>query len=157
VCVIPFGSGCHPRPPHPGEPVPSVPPVGESDGSPLRYGGFRAASCACPKDHILGDAYTGGMAVEKKRQLIYIMVLFSGSSALRGESMEKEFMTISIPTSLYKKIEEVIKGTEVSSVSSYITKVLREKLSQEKEAGEVFSKEDEEKVKERLKALGYID
>jgi metal-responsive CopG/Arc/MetJ family transcriptional regulator len=71
--------------------------------------------------------------------------------------MDKEFTTVSIPTSLYKRIEEAIKGTEVSSVSSYITKVLREKLSQEKEAGEVFSEEDEEKVKERLKALGYID
>jgi metal-responsive CopG/Arc/MetJ family transcriptional regulator len=71
--------------------------------------------------------------------------------------MDKEFTTVSIPTSLYKRIEEAIKGTEVSSVSSYIAKVVREKLSQEKEAGEVFSEEDEEKVKERLKALGYID
>jgi metal-responsive CopG/Arc/MetJ family transcriptional regulator len=71
--------------------------------------------------------------------------------------MDKEFTTVSIPTSLFKRIEEAIKGTEVSSVSSYITKVLREKLSQEKEAEEVFSEEDEEKVKERLKALGYID
>jgi len=71
--------------------------------------------------------------------------------------MEKEFMTVSIPTSLYRKIEELIKGTEVSSVSSYVAKVLREKVSQEKESGEVFSKEDEEKVKARLKALGYID
>ncbi len=71
--------------------------------------------------------------------------------------MDKEFMTISIPTSLYKKIEELIKGTEVSSVSSYVAKVLREKVSQEKESGEIFSKEDEEKVKARLKALGYID
>jgi Arc/MetJ-type ribon-helix-helix transcriptional regulator len=71
--------------------------------------------------------------------------------------MDKEFTTVSIPTSLYRRIEEAIKGTEVSSVSSYITKLLREKLSQEKEAGEVFSEEDEEKVKERLKALGYID
>jgi len=71
--------------------------------------------------------------------------------------MDKEFMTISIPTSLYKKIEELIQGTEVSSVSSYVAKVLREKVSQEKESGEVFSKEDEEKVKARLKALGYID
>ncbi len=60
--------------------------------------------------------------------------------------MEKEFMTVSIPTSLYKKIEELIKGTEVSSVSSYVAKVLREKVSQEKESGEVFSKEDEEKA-----------
>ncbi|MGB8953453.1 MAG: CopG family transcriptional regulator [Candidatus Aminicenantales bacterium] len=71
--------------------------------------------------------------------------------------MEKEFTTVSIPTSLYKKIEEAIKGTDITSVSSYITRVLRENLSKEKEKAEVFSKEDEEKVKERLKALGYID
>lgn len=71
--------------------------------------------------------------------------------------MEKEFMTISIPTSLYKKIEEKIKGTEFSSVSSYVTKILREKLSQEEKSTEVFTPEEEEKIKERLKALGYID
>ena len=71
--------------------------------------------------------------------------------------MGKEFKTISIPTSLYKKIEEIIKGTEVSSVSSYVTKVLRESLAKGQERHDVFSKEDEEKVKERLKALGYID
>ena len=71
--------------------------------------------------------------------------------------MEKEFTTISIPTSLYKKIEETIKGSEITSVSSYITKILRESLSKAEKAKEAFSKEDEEKVKERLKALGYID
>ncbi|MFQ6083054.1 MAG: CopG family transcriptional regulator [Candidatus Aminicenantia bacterium] len=71
--------------------------------------------------------------------------------------MEKEFKEISIPTSLYQKIEEKIKGTEFSSVSSYITKVLRETLFKEESKEQVFSKEDEEKVKERLKALGYID
>jgi len=71
--------------------------------------------------------------------------------------MEKESMTVSIPASLYKKIEEVIKATDASSVSNYVAKVLREKLSQEEKTGESFSKEDEEKVKERLKALGYID
>jgi len=66
-------------------------------------------------------------------------------------------MTISIPTSLYKKIEEKIKGSEFSSVSSYVTKVLREKLAQEEKSTEVFTPEEEEKIKERLKALGYID
>lgn len=81
----------------------------------------------------------------------------SEGPAFEGMPMEKEFMTVSIPTSLYKKIEELIKGTEVSSVSSYVAKVLREKVSEEKSSGEVFSKEDEEKVKARLKALGYID
>jgi len=71
--------------------------------------------------------------------------------------MDKEFMTISIPTSLYKKIEEAIKGTEFASASSYIVKVLRESLSKEQPSQDVFTKEEEEKVKEKLKALGYID
>ena len=71
--------------------------------------------------------------------------------------MEKEFTAVSIPTSLYKKIEEAIKGTEVTSVSSYVAKVLRESLSKEAPEVQVFSKEEEDKVKERLKALGYID
>jgi len=66
-------------------------------------------------------------------------------------------MTVSIPTLLHKKIEEFIKGTEYGSVSSYAAKILRESLSKEEPATEVFSKDEEEKVKERLKALGYID
>jgi len=71
--------------------------------------------------------------------------------------MEKEFTDIVIPTSLYKKIEEKIKGTEQTSVTSYVTKVLNDSLSKEQETKEAFNKEDEEKVKGRLKALGYID
>ncbi len=71
--------------------------------------------------------------------------------------MEEEFKTVSIPASLYRRIEEVIKGTTIPSVAEYITRVLRERLSQEKPATEVFSQEDEEKIKERLKALGYLD
>ncbi|RLI40665.1 CopG family transcriptional regulator, partial [Candidatus Bathyarchaeota archaeon] len=51
-----------------------------------------------------------------------------------------------------------IKGTGFSSVSGYVTYVLREVLSEEEEEEkEVFSKEDEEKIKARLKALGYIE
>ena len=71
--------------------------------------------------------------------------------------MDKEFTTISIPTSLYKKIEESIRGTEISSVGSYIAKVVQEALSKAETEPDVFNKEDEEKIKERLKALGYID
>jgi metal-responsive CopG/Arc/MetJ family transcriptional regulator len=71
--------------------------------------------------------------------------------------MDKEFTTVSIPTSLYKKIETAIKGSDVNSVSSYIAKVVREALAKDEPTQEVFNKEDEEKVKERLKALGYID
>ncbi len=71
--------------------------------------------------------------------------------------MEKEFNDVSIPTSLYKKIEGKIKGSEINSVSSYVAKVLRESLSKEEAAQQALTKEDEEKVKKRLKALGYID
>lgn len=71
--------------------------------------------------------------------------------------MDKEFTSVTIPASLYKKIEDFIKGTECRSVSSYAAKVLRESLTKEEPKTEVFSKDEEEKVKERLKALGYID
>jgi Arc/MetJ-type ribon-helix-helix transcriptional regulator len=71
--------------------------------------------------------------------------------------MDKEFTAVSIPTSLYKKIEETIQGTEFASVASYVAKVLRESLSKEAAEAPVFTKEEEDKVKERLKALGYID
>ena len=71
--------------------------------------------------------------------------------------MEKEFTDITIPTSLYQKIEEKIKGTELTSVTSYVTKVLNDSLSKEQETKEAFTKEEEDKVKDRLKALGYID
>jgi Arc/MetJ-type ribon-helix-helix transcriptional regulator len=71
--------------------------------------------------------------------------------------MDKEFTTVTIPTSLHKKIEEFIKGTEYGSVSSYVAKILRESLSKGEHAAEAFTKDEEEKVKERLKALGYID
>lgn len=69
----------------------------------------------------------------------------------------KKFTTVSIPTPLFKKIEERVKGTGFTSVSSYVTYVLREIVSEEEDEAEPFTKEDEERVKERLKALGYLD
>ena len=75
------------------------------------------------------------------------------------EKDEKKFTTISIPTQLAEKIKKRIKGTGFHSLSSYATYVLREVISgvEEEEDEEAFSKEDEEKVKERLRALGYLD
>jgi Arc/MetJ-type ribon-helix-helix transcriptional regulator len=70
---------------------------------------------------------------------------------------KKKFTTVSIPTPLFKKVEERIKDTGFTSVSSYVTYVLREIVSEEEEEVEPFSKEDEERVKERLRALGYLD
>jgi len=69
---------------------------------------------------------------------------------------EETFTTISIPTSLYKKIEERIQGTEFKTVPAYISFVLNEVVSEGEEEQE-FIAEDEEKIKGRLRSLGYLD
>ena len=73
------------------------------------------------------------------------------------EGERKKFTTVSIPTPLFTKIAERIKGTGFTSVSSYVAYVLREIIAGEEEEEEPFSEEDKERVKERLRALGYID
>ncbi len=72
---------------------------------------------------------------------------------------KKKYTTVSIPKPLYDKIKTRIEDTGFTSVSDYVTYVLREVLAslEEEEKEEVFSKEEEEKVKERLRALGYLD
>ncbi|AEA47025.1 hypothetical protein [Archaeoglobus veneficus] len=74
-------------------------------------------------------------------------------------SEERKYTTVSIPVQLYEKIKQRIEGTGFTSVSDYVTYVLREVLAslEEEEKEEVFTKEEEEKVKERLRALGYLD
>ncbi len=76
-----------------------------------------------------------------------------------SEEEKRKYTTVSIPVQLYEKIKERIEGTGFTSVSDYVTYVLREVLAslEEEEKEEVFTKEEEEKVKERLRALGYLD
>jgi Arc/MetJ-type ribon-helix-helix transcriptional regulator len=69
---------------------------------------------------------------------------------------QKKSTTISIPTPLFEKIKERIKDTGFATVSNYVTYVLREILV-EKEEEAPFTQEDKERIKARLKALGYID
>ena len=77
---------------------------------------------------------------------------------MEEEKNEKKYTTISIPTPLAEKIKKRIKGTGFHSLSSYVTYVLIEVISNiDEEEEEAFTKEDEEKVKQRLRALGYLD
>jgi Arc/MetJ-type ribon-helix-helix transcriptional regulator len=68
-----------------------------------------------------------------------------------------KFTTISIPTPLADKIKKQIKDTGFTSLSSYVTYILREVLSTGEEKDEVLSKEDKEKIKNKLRSLGYLD
>lgn len=71
--------------------------------------------------------------------------------------MDEELTSVSIPQSLFKTLENKIKGTNFPSVSSYVVFLLREHVSETTKQDERnMSSEDEEKVKERLRALGYL-
>lgn len=73
--------------------------------------------------------------------------------------MNEEYKEIKIPVTILDKIEQRIKDTEFKSVEEYIIFVLEEVVKDEEEGQEeyAFSEEDEEKVKNRLRALGYLD
>ncbi|HDZ17316.1 hypothetical protein LCGC14_0916850 [marine sediment metagenome] len=71
-----------------------------------------------------------------------------------------EYTTVSIPKPLADKVKERMKGTGFASVSSYVTYILRQVLSsieKEEHSKQAFTKEEEDKVKQRLRDLGYID
>jgi len=76
----------------------------------------------------------------------------------KSDKKERKHTTITIPKKLYEKMERMIEDTGFSSVSSFVTFVMREVVvgrALEKNGG--FTKKDENGVRKRLKALGYID
>ena len=77
---------------------------------------------------------------------------------MSGEGSRGKYTTVSIPVTLYKRIKRLIEGTGFTSVSSFVTYVLREVVAQyeaEKE-GEVFGEEERKAIIERLRKLGYL-
>lgn len=69
-------------------------------------------------------------------------------------SRKHKFKTISIPEQLHAKVEEIIADTGFHNVSAFTTYVLRQIISEK--AGEKETIQAEEKVKERLRQLGYL-
>ncbi len=67
-------------------------------------------------------------------------------------------VAVDISDRLYSEIEGRVKESgEFKSVEEYITFVLEELLKDEEEEEEhSLSEEDEEKVKDRLRGLGYL-
>ena len=63
------------------------------------------------------------------------------------------FTSISIPTTLFKKVEKHIENTGFPSVSGYTAFILRTILS---EKGNEKADYETEMVKKRLKELGYM-
>ncbi len=76
---------------------------------------------------------------------------------IRRKQMGEEKKNVPIPAQLYDAIDQRVKGTEFKSVEEYVTFVLEEVLKDDDEDEVAFSPEDEEEVKKRLRALGYLD
>lgn len=70
---------------------------------------------------------------------------------------EQQSKVVQLPADLYGKIEERVNATEFGSIDEYVIFVLQEVLKEEGEEEQAFSKEGEEEVKKRLKALGYLE
>lgn len=64
------------------------------------------------------------------------------------------FTTVSIPLTLFKKVERHIEGTGFPSVSSYVAFILRMILSDKKTSDK--SNYETEMIKKKLQELGYI-
>lgn len=71
---------------------------------------------------------------------------------------KRKYTTVSIPVMLYNRIKELIRDTDFTSVSQYVTHVLREVIAAHEEAKgvEPFTEEDKRRIIERLKRLGYL-
>jgi len=72
------------------------------------------------------------------------------------EFLKEEKVAIHIPKRLYDKILEEVKKSqgEFKSVDEYVQFVLEELLREEEEY--TYTPEEEEEIKKRLRALGYI-
>ena len=74
---------------------------------------------------------------------------------------EKESIKIAIKKPLAKKLHRRLKETEFKTLTEYVNFILEEVIAsleeQESEEDSGYTPEEEEKVKQRLKDLGYID
>lgn len=75
-----------------------------------------------------------------------------------SEKRQGKYTTVSIPVSLYNRIKKLIENTGFTSVSQYVTYVLREVVAAHEEARyeEPFTEEDKKRILEKLRRLGYL-
>ena len=70
---------------------------------------------------------------------------------------EEVHVEVKLPRKLYEEALKKAEEAGFSGFNEFLVFILEQLASEEETSGEVLSKEDEEKVKERLRALGYIE
>ncbi|WP_053240443.1 ribbon-helix-helix domain-containing protein [Pyrobaculum islandicum] len=67
------------------------------------------------------------------------------------------YTTVSIPTTLYRRLQEMIKDTGFTSVSEYVTYILREVVALKQDTKNPhLTPEELEALRRKLEALGYL-
>lgn len=72
-----------------------------------------------------------------------------------GTSANDAARTVRIPEEVAKGLEARMRGSAFPSLDAFVSFVLARLL--EREEGTPFSEEEERRLKERLRSLGYID
>jgi Arc/MetJ-type ribon-helix-helix transcriptional regulator len=70
--------------------------------------------------------------------------------------IKRKYTTITIPTPLFERLKKLIEKTGFSSVSDYVTYILREtavKIEEERKGGKGV---EHDELTKKLRALGYI-
>jgi Arc/MetJ-type ribon-helix-helix transcriptional regulator len=70
---------------------------------------------------------------------------------------ESESRTVNLPTEIYKRVKDRAEAANFESVDEYVIFVLSEVLKGDDEYEESAIDSEQEEVKKRLKALGYLD
>lgn len=77
---------------------------------------------------------------------------------MNSRSLAPDKVTIKIPRPLYEKLRVVIEGAGYDSVTDFVVYVLRDIVSTHgaSDLERPYTEEDLQRVKERLRALGYL-
>jgi hypothetical protein len=76
----------------------------------------------------------------------------------RGHPDSGDAVSVRLPRTLWRRLERHLKGNAGASIEDFVAHAVREALAREEDATATgLSPEDEQRVKARLRALGYLE
>ncbi len=68
----------------------------------------------------------------------------------------RKYTTITIPKPMYEKLSKIIENTGFSSVSDYVTYIIRETIAEIEEGKDSTNAKGKSEIIKKLRALGYL-
>ncbi|MGC8647723.1 MAG: ribbon-helix-helix domain-containing protein [Candidatus Micrarchaeia archaeon] len=68
----------------------------------------------------------------------------------------RRYTTITIPKPMYEKLLKIIENTGFSSVSDYVTYIIRETIAEIEEGKDSADAKEKSEIIKKLHALGYL-